>query len=157
MAIWKARVAEVDLTLTSAQRIISRELLTKINCQVNKVKANYLNRSFKDKYSIRAAASYNYIIARDIIPQDIYTKVHICELNNIIRTQHTNKKKGLRIEVVVTLTKTPPPAPEYTSPYTSSITLPASTQISAYLLNILDLGVSNTPKKKKGNISATVA
>ena len=67
MAIWKARVAEVDLTLTSAQRIISRELLTKIDCWVNKVKANYPNRSFKDKYSIRAAASYNCIIARDII------------------------------------------------------------------------------------------
>jgi len=55
------------------------------------------------------------------------------------------------MEVVITLTKTPPPTPEY-----SSITLPASTQISAYLLNILNLGVSNTPKKK-GNISATIA
>jgi len=31
------------------------------------------------------------------------------------------------MEVVIILTKTPPPTPEYTSLYTSSITLPAST------------------------------
>jgi len=96
-------------------------------------------------------------MACDIVLQDIYTKVHVYELNDIIRTWHINKKKGLCMEVVVILTKTPLPALEYTSPYTSSITLPASTQISAYLLNILNLGASNTPKKKKGNISATVA
>lgn len=97
------------------------------------------------------------MMARDIVPQDIYTKVHVYELDDIMRTWHTNKKKGLRMEAVVTLTETPPPAPEYTSPYTSSVTLPASTQMSAHLLNILDPGASNTPKKKKGNISATVA
>ena len=61
------------------------------------------------------------------------------------------------MEVVIILTKTPPPTPEYTSLYTSSITLPASTQISIYLLNILNLGASNIPKKKKGNISTTIA
>ena len=93
MAIQKARVAEVDLTSISAQRIIGGELLTKIDCWVNEVKANHPNRSFKDKYSIKAAASYNRIMARDIVPQDIYTKVHVYELNDIIRTQHTNKKK----------------------------------------------------------------
>jgi hypothetical protein len=96
------------------------------------------------------------MMARDIVPQDIYTKVHVYELDKIIRTWHTNKKKGLRMEVVVTLTETPPPAPEYASPYTSGIALPGSTQMSAHLLNILNLGASNTPKKK-GNISATVA
>jgi len=87
MAIWKARVAEADLASTSAQRIIGRELLTKIDYWINEVKANYPNRSFfKDKYSIRAATSYNYIIARDIVPQDIYTKVYIYELDEIMRT-----------------------------------------------------------------------
>ena len=153
MAIWKARAAEVDLGSTSAQRIISGELLTKIDCWVNEVKANYLNRSFEDKYSIRAAASYDRMMARDIVPQDIYTKVHVYKLDDIIRTWHTNKKKGLRMEVVVTLIETPLPVLEYTSP---NITLPASTQLSAHLLNILDPGASNIPKKK-GNISATVA
>jgi hypothetical protein len=43
--------------------------------------------------------------------------------------------------------------PEYTS---FSIILLASTQLSVYLLNIFNLGASNTPKKK-GNISTTVA
>jgi len=138
MAIWKARVAEADLASTSAQRIVSGELLTKIDCWINEVKANYPNRFFEDKYSIRAAASYNYIMARNIVPQDIYTKVHVYELNKIIRTWHTNKKKELRMEVVVILTKTPPPAPEYASPYTSGIALLGSTQISAHLLNILN-------------------
>ena len=89
-------------------------------------------------------------MAYDIIPQDIYTKVHVYKLNNIIRTWHINKKKGLRIEAVITLTKTPLPALKYTSPYTSSIILPASMQISAYLLNILDLGISNIPKEEEG-------
>ena len=60
------------------------------------------------------------------------------------------------MEVVVILTKTPPPTLEYASPYTFSIALPGSTQMSAHLLNILNQGISNTPKKK-GNISATVA
>jgi len=49
----------------------------------------------------------------------------------------------------------PPPALKYASPYTSGIALPGSTQISAHLLNILNQGISNTPKKK-GNISATI-
>ena len=30
-------------------------------------------------------------------------------------------------------------------------------QMSIYLLNILNLGISSTPKKKKGNISANIA
>jgi len=59
------------------------------------------------------------------------------------------------MEVVVILTKMPPPAPEYASPYTSGIALLGSTQISAYLLNILNLGAFNIPKKK-GNISITI-
>jgi len=95
-------------------------------------------------------------MACDIVPQDIYTKVHVYKLDEIMRTWHINKKKGLRMEVVVTLTETSPPALEYASPYTSSIALLGSTQMSAHLLNILNLGISNIPKKK-GNISATVA
>jgi hypothetical protein len=51
------------------------------------------------------------------------------------------------------LIKTPLPVLKYTS---LSIALLASTQLSIYLLNILNLGASNTPKKK-GNINATVA
>jgi hypothetical protein len=66
-------------------------------------------------------------MARDIVLWDIYTKVHVYKLNKIIRTWHTNKKKGLRIEVVVILTETPLPTPEYASPYTSGITLLGST------------------------------
>jgi hypothetical protein len=68
MAIWKARVGEEDLTFTSAQRIVSRELLNKISSWINKVRANMVGRSFKDKYSIRAIASYNRIMARDMVP-----------------------------------------------------------------------------------------
>ena len=52
------------------------------------------------------------------------------------------------MEAVVILIKTPSPTLEYTSPYTSSIILLTSTQISAYLLNIFNLDVFNTPKKK---------
>ena len=79
-------MVEVDFTLTSAQHIISGKLLTKINCWVNEVKANHLNRSFKDKYFIKVAAFYNYVIAYNIILQNIYTKVHVYKLDNIIRT-----------------------------------------------------------------------
>ena len=61
------------------------------------------------------------------------------------------------MEVVVILTETPLPTPKYASPYIFSIALPASMQMSAYLLNILNLGASSTPKKKKGNISVTIA
>jgi len=78
------------------------------------------------------------MMARDIVPQDIYTKVHVYKLDEIMRTWYTNKKKGLRMEVVVILTETPPPALEYASPYTSGIALPGSTQMSAHLLNIFN-------------------
>ena len=67
IAIQKAQVGEEDLTSTSAQRIVGREFLNKISSWINKVKANIVGRSFKDKYSIRATASYNCIIARDIV------------------------------------------------------------------------------------------
>ena len=85
IAIWKARVGEEDLTSTSAQCIVSRELLNKIGSWINKVKANVVGRSFKDKYSIRATASYNYIIAYDIVPQDIYSTRYVYNLYKIIR------------------------------------------------------------------------
>ena len=68
MVIWKACVGEVDIASASAQRIISGEFLRKVNSWINKVKANQADRSFKDKYSIRATASYNRIMARDIVP-----------------------------------------------------------------------------------------
>jgi len=68
MAIWKAWVGEEDLTSTSMQCIVGGELLSKISFWINKVKANIIGRSFEDKYSIRVIASYNCIIARDIIP-----------------------------------------------------------------------------------------
>jgi len=67
IAIWKAWVGEEDLTSTSAQRIVSGEFLNKIGSWINEVKANIAGRSFKDKYSIRATASYNHIIARDMV------------------------------------------------------------------------------------------
>ena len=68
MAIQKARVGEVDIASTSTQYIIGGEFLRKVNSQINKVKANQADRSFKDKYSIRATASYDRIVARDIVP-----------------------------------------------------------------------------------------
>jgi len=76
-------------------------------------------RSFKDKYSIRATASYNHIIARDIVPQDIYSTRHVYNLFQIIRTWHIEGRKGLRVEVVVTLTEKPIPETisTYASPY----------------------------------------
>ena len=61
------------------------------------------------------------------------------------------------MEIVVTLTKMPLLTLKYTSFYTFSVTLLANMQMSIYLLNILNLGISSTPKKKKGNISATIA
>ena len=67
MAIQKVQVGEEDLTSTSAQCIVSEEFLNKISSQINKVKANIAGRSFKDKYSIRATASYNRIMARDMV------------------------------------------------------------------------------------------
>ena len=68
MAIQKAWVGEEDLTSTSAQRIVSGELLNNISFQINKVKANIAGKSFKDKYSIKVIASYDYIMARDMVP-----------------------------------------------------------------------------------------
>jgi len=68
IAIWKARVEEVDIASASAQRIVSGEFLRKVNSWINEVKANQANRSFEDKYSIRATASYNCIVARDMVP-----------------------------------------------------------------------------------------
>ena len=38
------------------------------------------DKSFKNKYSIRATASYNYIIAHDIVPQDIHSTKHVYNL-----------------------------------------------------------------------------
>ena len=68
IAIQKARVGEVDIASASTQHIISREFLRKVDSWINKVKANQVDRSFKDKYSIRVIASYNRIVARDIVP-----------------------------------------------------------------------------------------
>ena len=67
IAIQKAQVGEEDLASTSAQRIVGGELLSKIGSQIDKVKTNMAGRSFEDKYSIRATASYNRIMARDIV------------------------------------------------------------------------------------------
>jgi len=80
IAIWKAWVGEEDLASTSTQRIVGRELFSKIGSWINKVKANIVGRSFEDKYSIRAIASYNRIIARDMVPQDIYSTRHVYNL-----------------------------------------------------------------------------
>jgi hypothetical protein len=121
MAIWKARVGEEDLASTSAQRIVGRELLNKIGSWINEVRANVAGRSFKDKYSIRATASYDRIMARDIVPQDIHSTRHVYNLYQIIRTWHIEGRKGLRVEVVVTLTKKP--IPETTLPYASPYAL----------------------------------
>ena len=60
IAIQKACIEEVDIASTSIQYIISREFL-------RKVKANQAARSFKYKYFIRAIASYNYIVAYNIV------------------------------------------------------------------------------------------
>jgi hypothetical protein len=159
IAIWKACVGEVDIASTSAQHIVSGEFLKKVDSWINEVKANQADRSFEDKYSIRAIASYNRIVARDIVPQDIYTIKHVYNLNKIIRTWYVDSRKGLRVEVVVTLIKKPIPETTsiYASPYSLGVellqrVLPAS----ALLLNILKArAISGTPKKK-GNISATV-
>ena len=125
MAIWKACIGEVDIASTSAQCIIGGEFLKKVDSQINEVKANQVGRSFKDKYLIRAIASYDYMVARDIVPQDIYTIKHIYDLNKIIRIQYTDGRKGLRVEVVVILTKKPilETTLVYTSPYSLSIKL----------------------------------
>jgi hypothetical protein len=80
MVIWKAWVGEEDLTSTSAQRIVGGELLSKIGSWINKVKTNMVGRSFEDKYSIRAIASYDRIMARDIVPQDIHSTRHVYDL-----------------------------------------------------------------------------
>ena len=121
MAIWKARVGEEDLASTSAQRIVGGELLSKIGSWINEVKTNVVGRSFEDKYSIRATASYDRIMARDMVPQDIHSTRHVYDLYQIIRTWHAEGRKGLRIEVVVTLTEKP--IPETTSTYASPYTL----------------------------------
>jgi len=62
-------------------------------------------------------------MARDMVPQDIYTIKHVYNLNEIIRTWHVDSRKGLRVEVVVILTKKPIPETilVYTSPYSLSI------------------------------------
>jgi len=82
-----------------------------------------VGRSFKNKYSIRATASYNRIIARDMVPQDIHSTRHVYNLFQIIRTWHTEGRKGLRVEVIVTLTKKPIPETTliYASPYALSV------------------------------------
>jgi len=99
-------------------------------------------------------------VARNIVLQDIHTIKHVYNLNKIIRTWHTDGRKGLRVEVVVTLTKKPIPETTsiYTSPYSLSIkSLQRALLVSALLLNILKAGAISSTLKKKGNISATVA
>jgi len=58
-----------------------------------------------------------------MVPQDIYSTRHIYNLYKIIRTWHVEGRKGLRIEVVVTLTKKPVPETilTYASPYALSV------------------------------------
>ncbi len=64
-------------------------------------------------------------MARDIVPQDIYTIKHVYDLNEIIRIWHTNGRKGLRVKVVVILTEKPIPETTliYAFPYSLSVEL----------------------------------
>jgi len=94
------------------------------------------------------------------VPQDIYTIKHVYDLDKIMRTWHIDGKKGLRVEVVVTLTKKPIPetTSAYTSPYSLSIELLQRVLLaSTLLLNILKAGATSSIPKKKGGVSATVA
>jgi hypothetical protein len=91
-----------------------------------------------------------------MVPQDIYTIKHVYDLNEIIRTWHADGKKGLRVEVVVTLTEKPvlETTLTYASPYSLGVkSLQRVLLASILLLNILKASIP----KKKGNISATVA
>jgi len=60
-----------------------------------------------------------------MVPQDIYTIKHVYDLNKIIRTWYIDSRKGLRVEVVVTLTKKPilETTLAYASPYSLSVKL----------------------------------
>jgi len=62
-------------------------------------------------------------MARDIVPQDIYSTRHVYNLYKIIRTWHAEGRKGLRVKVVVILTKKPIPETilTYASPYALSV------------------------------------
>ena len=64
-------------------------------------------------------------MARDIVPQDIYTIKHVYDLNEIIRIWHVNGKKGLCVKVVIILTKKPIPETTliYTFPYSLNVKL----------------------------------
>ena len=64
-------------------------------------------KSFKDKYFIRAIASYNRIIAYNIVLQDIHSTKYVYNLYKIIKMWYTEGRKGLYIKVVVMLTKKP--------------------------------------------------
>ena len=117
-------------------------------------------RSFEDKYSIRATASYDRIMARDMVPQDIHSTRHVYDLYKIIRTWHVEGRKGLRVEAVVILTEKPIPETTltYASPYTLGVeALQRALPASALLLNILEAGATSSTPKKKGRLSATVA
>jgi len=62
-------------------------------------------------------------MARDMVPQDIYSTRHVYDLFQIIRTWYIEGRKGLYIEVVVTLTKKPilETILTYASPYALSV------------------------------------
>jgi len=99
-------------------------------------------------------------VARDIVPQDIYTIKHVYNLDEIIRTWHIDSRKGLRVEVVVTLTEKPIPETTlaYASPYSLGVkSLQRVLPVSTLLLNILEAGATSSIPKKKGGVSATVA
>ena len=119
-----------------------------------------VGRFFKNKYFIRAIASYNCIIARDIVPQDIYSIRHVYDLYKIIRTQYIKGRKGLRIKVVVILTEKPilKTILIYALSYALSIkALQKALLVSTLLSNILKAGAISSTPKKKGRLSATVA
>ena len=99
-------------------------------------------------------------MARNIVPQDIYTIKHVYDLNKIIKIWHIDSKKGLHIKVVITLTEKPilETILIYTSPYFFSVELLQKVLlVSTLLLNVLEArAISSTPKKK-GNISTIIA
>ena len=151
-AIWKARVGEEDLASTSAQRIVGGELLNSINSWIDEVKVNIAGKSFEDKYSIKAIASYDRITARDMVPQDIHSNRHIYNLYEILRTWHAEGRKGLRVEVVVTLTEKPVPETALTqdSPYAlSAETLQRALPANTLLSSILEAGATSSYLRRK--------
>ena len=65
------------------------------------------------------------MVARDIMPQDIYIIKHVYDLNEIIRIWHVDSRKGLCVKVVIILTEKPIPETTliYTFPYSLSVKL----------------------------------